>query len=138
MQLTHKDSIALAIEALEDGLSVCRSVSTGRDRRVVTDGCVSYSQTEEWCKWLEDEVAAKLNAALAALRARPTIKYLCNGVSFKVHVRNGDAMLPWLPDELGGRWVALVAAEDDCHLRDQPDNCRQTGTLNHRVTKNES
>ena len=61
-------------------------------------------------------------AALAALRAQPASQYLCNGTPFKVAVRNGDAMLPYLPDELGGRWVALVAAEDDCHLRAQPDH----------------
>ena len=64
-------------------------------------------------------------AWLAALRARPASQYLCNGTPFKVAVRNGDAMLPYLPDELGGRWVALVAAEDDCHLRAQPDHSEQ-------------
>jgi len=52
--------------ALEDALSVCQSVHTGRDRRVVRDGCVLYLQTEEWCKWAEEEVAPKLRAALAA------------------------------------------------------------------------
>lgn len=64
----------------------------------------------------------QFHAALAALRAQPASQYLCNGTPFKVAVRNGDAMLPYLPDELGGRWVALVAAEDDCHLRAQPDH----------------
>jgi hypothetical protein len=60
--------------------------------------------------------------AIAALRAQPASQYLCNAIRFKVTVRNGEAMLPCLPDELGGRWVALVAAEDDCHLRAQPDH----------------
>ena len=66
--------------------------------------------------------ATELVAFVAALRAQPASKYLCNATRFKVAVRNGEAMLPCLPDELDGRWVALVAAEDDCHLRAQPDH----------------
>ena len=50
-------------------------------------------------------------------------KYLANGMRFKVAIRNKEAMLPLLPEDLGGRWVALVAAEDDCHLEPAPD-CR--------------
>jgi hypothetical protein len=53
------------LEAVRDSLSVCQSVSISRDRQVVRDGCVSYMQTEEWCKWLEDDVAPKLRAAIA-------------------------------------------------------------------------
>lgn len=51
--------------ALNDALSVTQSVSQSRDRRVVRDGCVLYLQTEEWCKWAEDEVGQKLRATLA-------------------------------------------------------------------------
>ena len=53
------------LEALLDALSVLQSVSTSRDRRVVREGCVLYMQTEEWCKWAEDEVGAKARAAIA-------------------------------------------------------------------------
>jgi hypothetical protein len=35
------------IEAMQEALSVCDSVSMSRDRRVVQDGCVLYLQTEE-------------------------------------------------------------------------------------------
>lgn len=53
------------LEALREGLSACSSVSMARDRRVLLDGCVSYRQTEEWCKWVEEEIAPKLRAAIA-------------------------------------------------------------------------
>ncbi len=56
------------IEELERGIqsaiSVCNSVSTSIHRRVNRDGCVMYLQTEEWCKWAEDEVQAELRALL--------------------------------------------------------------------------
>lgn len=57
-------------EALREALSVCQSVHTGRDRRVVRDGCALFMQTEEWCKWAEEEVGAKLRAALVAHEAQ--------------------------------------------------------------------
>ena len=66
---------------------------------------------------------------IEALRAQPASKYLFNATRFKVAVRNGEAMLPCLPDELGGRWVALVAAEDDCHLMAQPDHSEMIARL---------
>lgn len=53
------------LEALRDALSVLQSVSTSRDRRVVREGCILYLQTEEWCKWAEDEVGAKVRTAIA-------------------------------------------------------------------------
>lgn len=55
------------IEAMQEALSVCDSVSMSRDRRVVREGCVLYMQTEEWCQWAEQEVAPKMRAALAAV-----------------------------------------------------------------------
>lgn len=57
------------VETLELGLSACQSVSLGRDRKIIdADGEVSYWQTEEWCKWLDSEVAPKLKAALDKAR----------------------------------------------------------------------
>jgi len=58
------------VEALNDALSVVRSVHTGRDRRVVRDGCVLFMQTDEWCKWLEVELQPKFAAALAKAEGR--------------------------------------------------------------------
>jgi len=67
-------------------------------------------------RWDESEVKDYARQAIANDRAKRVPQYLCNGMRFKVAVRNGEAMLPCLPDELNGRWVAFVAAEDDCHL----------------------
>lgn len=58
-----------ALEALKDALSVCRSVSTCKTRRTREDGVTMYGQTEEWCRWVEDEVGPKVNAAGDALMA---------------------------------------------------------------------
>ena len=108
------DAIKLAIDALEAGLDCAQEVAhrTHEELR-------GYKPHRHAAV---DADVSKIEAALAALRARPASQYLCSGTPFKVAVRNGDAMLPYLPDELGGRWVALVAAEDDCHLRAQPDH----------------
>lgn len=56
------------LAALEDAVSVCRSISISRDRRIVRDGCTLYAQTEEWCKWVEDEIGPKLIAAIAKVK----------------------------------------------------------------------
>lgn len=58
------------VEALKEALSVVRSVHTGRDRRVVRDGCVLFMQTDEWCQWLEVELEPKFGAALAKAEGR--------------------------------------------------------------------
>lgn len=46
--------------------------------------------------------------------------YLANGTRFKVTLTDRDCYIKNLPRELGGRWVALIAAEDDCHLKAAP------------------
>jgi hypothetical protein len=66
---------------------------------------------------LLQEKCDALTVRLNAVYTQEPVAYLANGTRFKVAVRNGEAMLPYLPDELGGRWVALVAADDDCHLK---------------------
>jgi hypothetical protein len=60
-----REQNAELVDLLKDALSVCSSVSISQDRKVVVDGCVSYRQTEEWCKWLEHEVQPKIRAAIA-------------------------------------------------------------------------
>lgn len=52
-------------KGLQSAISVCNSVSTSIHRRVIRDGCVMYLQTEEWCKWAEEEVQAELRALLS-------------------------------------------------------------------------
>lgn len=56
-------------DALEWALSVCNSVNMEHDRKFRRDGCTMYLQTEEWCKWVADEVGPMLHAALDAHRA---------------------------------------------------------------------
>ena len=53
------------LEALIEARSVCMSVSISLDRRIKRDGSVLYAQTEEWCRWVEDEVGPKIAAAIA-------------------------------------------------------------------------
>ena len=58
------------VEALKESLSVVRSVHTGRDRRVVRDGCVLFMQTDEWCQWLEVELEPKFSGIVAKAEGR--------------------------------------------------------------------
>jgi hypothetical protein len=44
------------------------------------------------------------------------LKFLADATRFKVRLTKHDCKINNLPRELGGRWVALVAAEDDSHL----------------------
>jgi hypothetical protein len=60
-----QDQRDILLAALIDARSVTNSVSMGRDRRVVRDGCVLFLQTEEWCKWANEEVNEKVFAAIA-------------------------------------------------------------------------
>jgi hypothetical protein len=45
------------------------------------------------------------------------LKFLADATRFKVRLTKHDCKINNLPRELGGRWVALVAAEDDSHLQ---------------------
>lgn len=74
------------IQALEEALSVCQSVNTGRHHRVVRDGSVHYLQTEEWCKWAEEEVAPALRQALSRHRSSVESVELPDG---DLHVAHG-------------------------------------------------
>jgi hypothetical protein len=47
-------------------------------------------------------------------------KFLADGTRFKTTLTERDCKITGLPRELGGRWVALVAAENDCHLAAAP------------------
>lgn len=66
-----------------------------------------------------DELMA-LADRLALADAGEPVAYLCNGTRFKVAVHElAGTGVYGLPLELNGRWVALVAADDDCHLARQ-------------------
>jgi hypothetical protein len=47
------------------------------------------------------------------------VAFLANGTRFKISYdsRQSGGQIHGIPPELGGRWVAFVAADDDCHLK---------------------
>lgn len=52
------------------------------------------------------------------------VAYLCDGMRFKVAATSSTMPvvgIAGLPAALAGRWVALVAADDDCHLTAAPE-----------------
>ncbi len=61
----------------------------------------------------------KLQARLDAMGKGEAVQFLCDATRFKVRQHEGDeaGRIFGLPSELNGRWVALVAADDDCHLK---------------------
>lgn len=58
------------VDALEDALSVCRSVDRSKGRTVEHGGCTMHLQTSEWCAWLETEVGPKVEKALALVKSQ--------------------------------------------------------------------
>jgi hypothetical protein len=63
----------------------------------------------------------KLYATPPAAQPAPVqpVEFLANGARFKISYdsRQSGGQIHGIPPELGGRWVAFVAAEDDCHLK---------------------
>lgn len=58
-------------------------------------------------------------AVLAKLQAQSDpVQFLANGTRFKTTLlADGSVRITGLPYELAGRWVALIAAENDCHMK---------------------
>jgi hypothetical protein len=67
---------------------------------------------------LTGEESDELVDLLRAQPVREPIQFLCDATRFKVRQAEGDeaGRIYGLPSELNGKWVALVAADDDCHL----------------------
>lgn len=75
--------------------------------------CMGVGQRSKACSAME-----ALRAAIAAPEPEP-VAFLADATRFKVR---GDAdseacRVYGVPSELNGRWVALVAADDDCHMK---------------------
>jgi hypothetical protein len=52
------------------------------------------------------------------LESQEPVAFLANAMRFKLSFDSeGKVNCFWNQKELDGRWVALVAAEDDCHLK---------------------
>jgi hypothetical protein len=67
-----------------------------------------------------DGRAKPIITAIKQARSAPVqepVKFLANGTRFKTSEFPYGVCINGLPKELSGCWVALVAAEDDCHLK---------------------
>jgi len=93
--------------------------------RDFAEGGDTYTGAEVrlWVHNMADAIES-LTAELAAIKANQRLKvpaepvhFLADATRFKVKLLERDCRITNLPRELGGRWVALVAAEDDCHLK---------------------
>ena len=77
------------------------------------------------CRYMKDETPSQIVEAITAIKqalAAPVqepVAFLANGTRFKISYdsRQSGGQIHGIPPELGGRWVAFVAAEDDCHLK---------------------
>jgi hypothetical protein len=65
-----------------------------------------------------EKAITALREALAQPQQEP-VAFLANGTRFKISYdsRQSGGQIHGIPPELGGRWVAFVAADDDCHLK---------------------
>ena len=74
-----------------------------------------YKSDWKACTAMNRELLAEVER-LKQEQAEP-VKFLANGTRFKTSEYPYGVCINGLPKELSGRWVALVAAEDDCHLK---------------------
>ena len=113
--MTKDEALKLALEALEATLG---TLIAANEKGIITD-TIWFSKYETLFDYISSEIAV-FNEALAQPEQEP-VKFLAYGSRFKI----SDTSIHGIPAELAGRWVALVAAEDDCHLKltipPQPD-----------------
>lgn len=80
-------------------------------QRIETDGTVrrGAATTGGMVLWWNAEQPAQ----------QEPVAFLANGTRFKISYdsRQSGGQIHGIPPELGGRWVAFVAADDDCHLK---------------------
>jgi hypothetical protein len=97
MTHTKDEALKLALEALEES-------ETNNDTM------------EFWDR--KTKAITAIKQALTAPVQEP-VAFLANGTRFKISYdsRQSGGQIHGIPPELGGRWVAFVAAEDDCHLK---------------------
>ncbi len=78
---------------------------------------VNVWDVDDEIKALEEALAKQEEQTSCDKHGEP-VKFLANGMRFKItHTMNGGGNIHVPQSELAGRWVVLVAAEDDCHLK---------------------
>jgi hypothetical protein len=105
------------LETLEDFVDVIKYDNEQDDigRRACCD-VLSYKPHSESCKAKQAITAIK--QAIKELESQEPVAFLANAMRFKLSFDSeGKVNCFWNQKELDGRWVALVAAEDDCHLK---------------------
>jgi hypothetical protein len=126
------------VEILSDALAESRREVAAKDEALKLALEVMHDQGDVGVdEWIAAEAAIK--QALAAptsaeyamgyaegfndgCKPAPTVRpvaFLANGTRFKISYdsRQSGGQIHGIPPELGGRWVAFVEAEDDCHLK---------------------
>ena len=89
------------------------------------DHCEVRFADHDEVTWCQDKIH---DSDIAYVRASTTqqppaqqepVAFLANGTRFKISYdsRQSGGQIHGIPPELGGRWVAFVAADDDCHLK---------------------
>ena len=78
------------------------------------DAC--YEPTERERILIKDALMGMLSDDEITHPAPKPMPYLMNGTRFKAYLTDHGCVIDGLPRSLSGQWVALVAAENDCHL----------------------
>ena len=127
--MTKDEALDLALEALEliNLEFVCANGShhAKKDRHEWDEDCPI---TDRWRKAItaikqaraldkKAENARELGLDYELAPVQEPVKFLANGTRFKTSESPYGVCINGLPKELSGRWIALVAAEDNCHLK---------------------
>ena len=126
-----------AITAMREALNNSQVVNDKNNLQVVsekpqgewvdlTDGEIEAAFTGSDLLGLHQPQLKAIYSVIAKFKEKNTPKvvpqgepvaFLAEATRFKVTLTERDCCIKGLPRDLGGRWVALVAAEDDCHMR---------------------
>jgi len=111
--MTPLESMKQALAALEETLSAHRF--SNRPPETIDQAIKKLERVENAVEQAETAIA-NLRTAIAEVEGQKPVEFLANGARFKTSEFPYGVCINGLPKELSGRWVALVAAEDDCHL----------------------
>ena len=117
-------------DRIKETFDKCKAVVEAEQEQGEPVGKMTASRAEMFMtrfkheeKMLGPNEQAALDYVIAMLVAKQEhgepVAFLANGTRFKISYdsRQSGGQIHGIPPELGGRWVAFVAAEDDCHLK---------------------